>query len=168
VHEYPAHAIRTVCLDRPPALLVGCLDDGGAELFDCAELRLRGRVHDHYRAGGSGESGGESDALRRVAGAHGPDALRQLRGIQMMDGILRAPNLEGSDRLQRFEFQKDLGSGLRAPWKFEPYQRRANRHLVHGVGRFANGVEGDASGRRRGYVSQHRAQSYSGCSMRVN
>ena len=71
----------------------------------------------------------ERDALRGVAGADRPDAVGELVGRQPADGVVGAADLEGADRLQRFELEEDLGAagGVAAA---EADERRADGGVV--------------------------------------
>ena len=95
--------------DRPPALVVGRLDDRRAEPLDGAQLRLGRGVHDHARCSGA-------PALR-AASATPCAALPALTvqtppascaGVRLADGVVGAADLERADRLQRFELQEDV------------------------------------------------------------
>ena len=113
--EPAAHAIRPVLFDRAPAFIVRHLDDGGAEPLDGAQLRRGSGVHHHDAAGRAGQARGERDPLRGVSGADRPDAVRELLPAEVADGVLRSADLEGADRLERLQLEKNLGTGVRVP-----------------------------------------------------
>ena len=74
-------------------------------------LQLGGRrsVHDEHAAPRPDLPRGERHTLRRVAGADGPDPAFESLGLQLAHGVVGAANLEGADRLQRFQLEEDLG-----------------------------------------------------------
>ena len=115
MHEQPAHPIGAVLLDRAPAFVIGGADDRGAELFDCADLDRGRGVHHHHRTGHAGDARRERHALRGVAGADRPHAVGQRRARRLPDHVPGAADLERSDRLQRFELQKNLGVARERP-----------------------------------------------------
>ena len=138
--EMAGHPLRAVLDHGTPALVVRRLHDAGAEPFDGAELGLGCGVHHHHAARRTDLARGERDALRGVTGAHGPDALRQLLRAKLSHRVIRAADLERSDRLQRFELEIDvrmracrwprLGSGDRdgraacGPRPHRPFRQR--------------------------------------------
>ena len=108
MHEMPAHAIGCVRFHRLPRFVVAHGHDRGAEPLDRLHLRLWRRVDDHHRAAGAHFARGIRDALRGVPGAHRPDALREIARRELAHDVVRAADLERSDRLQRFELQIEL------------------------------------------------------------
>jgi hypothetical protein len=66
-------------------------------------------------------------ALRGVPGANGPNSPPPLLLRYEAHGVVRAPNLERSNRLEAFELQVDLGR----PIVIQPHHRRADRRLVN-------------------------------------
>ena len=90
----------------------------------------------------AGLARGERHALRGVAGADGPDAVRQRVGGQLRDGVHRAADLERPDRLKTSSFRIDLRA-VAALDRIEPDERRARGDGVDPGGGRANGVDGD-------------------------
>jgi hypothetical protein len=147
--EEAVHPVRPVCFDRAPAFLVRRLDDGRAEPLDGVQLRRRGRVHDEDTARGASHPGGKRHALRGVARADGPDALRELVGRQVSNRVVGAADLERADRLERLEFQEDLEPLALRIGHLQPDERRADGGVIHDSCGCADGVEGDVSGGQR-------------------
>ncbi len=87
--------------------------------------------------------GGERDALAGVSGAHRPDAVAPLVCAELSDGIVRAADLEGADRLERLELEIDIrGRTMRGGgWQFQADQGRANDQVVDRAGGRLNVVE---------------------------
>ena len=81
----------------------------------------------------------ERDALRGVAGADRPDALGELARRQLPHGVVGAADLEGADRLQRFELEVDLRVVPGAVGSAN--ERRPHGGLVDVLRRVADGVE---------------------------
>jgi hypothetical protein len=75
-------------------------------------------------------------ALRGIARADRPDAVAELVARELPHGVVCASNLEGSNRLQRFELEEDLGSAqlfLQLSRDIEPDEWRADDEVVDGV-----------------------------------
>src|SRR5687768_4496491 len=144
--ERAGHAFGPVLLDRAPALLVGTLDDGGAEPFDGPEFRLRRRVHDHDAARRAGGARRQGHTLRGVARAHRPDTSGQLRRGEVADRVVGAANLERTDRLQRFQLEKDLGPGAQAG-DVEAYQWRPHGNVINNGSGIPDRLQGNVSSR---------------------
>ena len=141
--EVSLHAIGAMLLDRAPALVEGRLHDRRAEPLDGAQLGLGRRVHHQDAAAGADLSRRERDALRGVPGTDRPHAVCEFGRRQLAHGVVGATDLEGSDRLQRFELEKHFGLSR---CRRQRHERRAYGRLVDARGRVTNGVDGDASG----------------------
>ena len=142
--EESRHPIGAVRFDGPPALVVRRADDRCAEPLDGPDFRVGRRVHHHDRCAGAGDPRGERDALCGVAGADRPDALRELLGGELTDRVVRAADLEGTDRLEHLEFQEDVRTARRDD--ANRHERRANRGAVHRFRGVTDGIDGDGSG----------------------
>ena len=143
VDEDAFHPVRAMRLDRLPALVVTGLDEPGAEPFDSGQFGRRGGVHHQDGAVRAQRARGQGDPLRRVARADRPDALRQIGGRQLSQGVVGSSNLERPDRLQGFELQVQLRIRAQAGilGRREPHQRRAGDDRVHCVGCCPDGLE---------------------------
>ena len=141
------HPIRRVCFDRTPGFVICATDDRRAETFDRAHFRLGRGVHHHHRAARARLARRERHALRRVPGADRPDALLQRGGVELPNDVVRAADLERSDRLQHFELEIELRAAVR---QLHPHQRRADCGAVHRSRGVADGGERNVTARNSG------------------
>ena len=71
----------------------------------------------------------------------------QLRRRQLADDVVGAANLEGADRLQRFELEIELRrAAVRGVRQLEANQRRADGRVVDGAGGVADRRQRDVTG----------------------
>src|SRR5262249_15767918 len=93
----------------PPRPATASLFLSRAETRDGFNLRLRRRVRHDHRARNTECSCAPRDALRHVARARRVHAVAQRLPRQHRDGVRCPAELERTDRLQRLEFEVDLG-----------------------------------------------------------
>ena len=108
--------------ERLPRDIVRHRNQFGAERAHPIDLRLRRGFDRDDGAGHAGFSRGVGDALPGVARADRPDTARPLGFGQHRDGVGRAAQFVGVDRLEIFELQPDVGK-IRA--EFQPDEWRA-------------------------------------------
>ena len=122
MHEQALEPLVRASPEDLPPLVERDLDDLRPEPRDGGDLRLRSRVRDHDRAAKAEAPGPPGDSLRHVAGACRPDSACELLRGSERQGVARASQLEGADRLQVLELQIELGGRV---GDFEPDERRA-------------------------------------------
>jgi len=129
-----AEGIRKTCRELAGERYIG-FDTETTELDPYrGDLRLRRRIHHHHAARRACDTRRERDTLPCVSGAHGPDAVAKVSRRQLADEVLRAPYLEGANRLQRLELEEDArtrNSARRGGWHVERHERRANDRVVN-------------------------------------
>ena len=109
-----------------------------------ASLVGRRAFHDEDGRARAGFARGERDALRGVAGADGPDAVRASRRAVSCATAFIAPRILNEPiGWKDFELQEDLRAA--AADRVEPDERRARGDGVDAGGGGANGVDGNVA-----------------------
>jgi hypothetical protein len=108
----------------------------------CRTRRV-GRGLDHDLCAHAGFARREGGGHRVVAGAHGRDAERLLRGREAPHRVQRAARLEGAGALEQLQLHDDIGAAQQ-PLDGGAVQRRdgrAQQRIGVGAGGLADGVE---------------------------
>ena len=104
---------------------------------DVRQLHPRHKVRNVDSRWNPERAGRPGDGLRHVAGAHGPDAVRQGGFALLRHRVVGAAQLEGANRLQAFQLEVDLRAEI---VRIKPHQRRAEndapRPLTRGADLF--------------------------------
>jgi hypothetical protein len=120
VHQVSGHAVRTVILDRPPALVVRRFDDCGAQPLDGPQLGVGRGAHDEHAAGGACPLRGQSDPGQRSRRSPSRRLPRAIWG-KPSHRVVGTADLERSNRLEGFDQVLDTGSS-----------RQAHEQIAHG------------------------------------